>query len=78
MARGEAAGVGGPSYQPGSIRRQRRTRDQVRQLDAQILEVLRDDHPQSVRIGDLATVNIPASALHIFARDPARAGRQAS
>lgn len=49
MARGEAAGVGGHSYQPGSIRRRRRTLDQVRQLDAQILDVLRDDHPQSVR-----------------------------
>jgi hypothetical protein len=33
----------------GTIKRDRRTRAQVDQLDAQILQVLRSDHPQSVR-----------------------------
>ena len=36
------------------------------------------DHPQPVRIGDIATVNIPVPALHVFARDPARAGQRPS
>ena len=35
--------------QAGTIKRTRRTRAQVEQLDAQIMEVLRGDHPQSVR-----------------------------
>lgn len=33
----------------GTIKRRRRTRDQVDQLDHQILDVLQEDHPQSVR-----------------------------
>lgn len=37
------------AYQPRTIKRSRRTRDQVAQLDQQIFDVLRDDHPQSVR-----------------------------
>ena len=36
-------------YQAGQIKRRRRTKDQVEQLDRQIIEVLRADHPQSVR-----------------------------
>lgn len=36
-------------YRTGPIKRQRRTKSEVGQLDAQILEVLREDHPQSVR-----------------------------
>lgn len=36
-------------YRAGPIKRERRTREQIEQLDAQIIEVLRDDHPQSVR-----------------------------
>ena len=36
------------------------------------------DHPQAVRIGDVATVNIPVPALHVFARDPARTGQRPS
>lgn len=36
-------------YQPRTIKRTRRTRAQVDQLDDQIMEVLRADHPQSVR-----------------------------
>ena len=36
------------------------------------------DHPQAVRLGDVATVNIPVPALHVFARDPARAGQRPS
>lgn len=37
------------TYRAGTIKRIRRTRQQVEVLDAQIIEVLRDDHPQSVR-----------------------------
>ncbi|MCC6295788.1 MAG: hypothetical protein IT469_03665 [Pseudomonadales bacterium] len=36
-------------YEPRSIKRDRRTKAQIAQLDAQILEVLAADHPQSVR-----------------------------
>lgn len=36
------------------------------------------DHPQAVRLGDIATVNIPVPALHVFTRDPARAGQRPS
>ncbi|MEO8411049.1 MAG: ABC transporter ATP-binding protein [Propionivibrio sp.] len=36
------------------------------------------DHPIAVRSGDAATVHIPLSALHIFARDPARAAASAT
>lgn len=36
-------------YRAGTIKRERRTNARIEQLDAQILEVLRDDHPQSVR-----------------------------
>lgn len=37
------------TYQAGQIKRRRRTRDQVAALDRQIIDVLRADHPQSVR-----------------------------
>ena len=36
-------------YRASTIKRERRTRDRVELLDAQIIEVLREDHPQSVR-----------------------------
>ena len=36
-------------YQAGTLKRFRRTKAQLKQLDSQILDVLRDDHPQSVR-----------------------------
>ncbi|SEA74067.1 hypothetical protein [Nitrosospira multiformis] len=36
-------------YRAGTIKRVRRTAAQVEQLDRQIIEVLRQDHPQSVR-----------------------------
>lgn len=36
-------------YQAGRIKRRRRTRAEVDQLDEQIMDVLRADHPQSVR-----------------------------
>src|SRR4051812_41256964 len=36
-------------YQASPIKRRRRTAAQVRQLDRQILDVLDEDHPQSVR-----------------------------
>jgi hypothetical protein len=36
-------------YQAGPIKRRRRTADQVEQLEDQILAVLEEDHPQSVR-----------------------------
>lgn len=36
-------------YRPRTIKRQRRTRAEIDQLDAQIIDVLRNDHPQSVR-----------------------------
>lgn len=36
-------------YQPGAIKRERRTKARQQQLDAQILAVLQQDHPQSVR-----------------------------
>jgi hypothetical protein len=36
-------------YQPRSIKRRRRTDAQVGQLEEQIFEVLRADHPQSIR-----------------------------
>jgi hypothetical protein len=37
------------AYRARTIKRERRSRDRLEQLDAQILAVLRDDHPQSVR-----------------------------
>src|SRR6266571_3511253 len=37
------------AYRAGTIKRVRRTQTEVDQLDAQIIEVLRADHPQSVR-----------------------------
>lgn len=40
---------GGELYQAGRIKRRRRTQAQVAQLDQQIIAVLREDHPQSVR-----------------------------
>jgi len=36
-------------YRASTIKRQRRTRNELDQLDAQIIAVLRADHPQSVR-----------------------------
>jgi hypothetical protein len=36
-------------YRAGTVKRARRTKTQVEQLDTQILEVLDADHPQSVR-----------------------------
>ena len=36
-------------YRAGTITRERRTRTQVEQLDQQIIDVLVEDHPQSVR-----------------------------
>jgi hypothetical protein len=36
-------------YRASTIKRERRTRDRVELLDAQIIDVLREDHPQSVR-----------------------------
>lgn len=37
------------SYCAGTIKRKRRTADEMEQLDQQIIDVLRKDHPQSVR-----------------------------
>lgn len=37
------------SYRAGTIKRKRRTKAQVEQLDAQIIAALQQDHPQSVR-----------------------------
>jgi hypothetical protein len=37
------------AYRARTIKRERRTAERVAQLDAQILAVLREDHPQSVR-----------------------------
>jgi hypothetical protein len=37
------------AYRAGTIKRERRTNARIEQLDNQILEVLREDHPQSVR-----------------------------
>ena len=42
-------GDGGVTYQARQIKRRRRTKAQVEQLDAQILDVLLEDHPQSIR-----------------------------
>ena len=36
------------TYPPGLIKRRRRTRVQTDQLDAQIVAILREDHPQSI------------------------------
>jgi len=36
------------------------------------------DHPSSVAAGDAVTVNVPASALHVYPRDPARSIRLSS
>ena len=36
-------------YVAGTLKRQRRTKDRMTALDAQIMAVLREDHPQSVR-----------------------------
>jgi hypothetical protein len=41
--------TGATVYRARTIKRDRRTADRVAQLDAQILGVLREDHPQSVR-----------------------------
>ena len=38
-----------PIYGAGTLKRDRRTKAQIEQLDRQIIDVLRDDHPQSVR-----------------------------
>jgi hypothetical protein len=38
-----------PVYRAGTIKRGRRTKAQIEQLDGQILAVLMEDHPQSVR-----------------------------
>jgi hypothetical protein len=37
------------SYRASTIKHRRRTQSEVDQLDAQIIEVLRADHPHSVR-----------------------------
>jgi hypothetical protein len=37
------------AYRAGTIKRRRRSREQIEQLDNQILEVLAEDHPQSIR-----------------------------
>ncbi len=37
------------AYRTGTIKRDRRTKGRVDQLDEQIIAVLREDHPQSVR-----------------------------
>lgn len=37
------------AYRAGTIKRKRRTRDEIEQLDRQILDVLSQDNPQSVR-----------------------------
>lgn len=37
------------TYRAGTIKRERRTKARVAQLDAQIIAVLKEDHPQSVR-----------------------------
>src|SRR6266478_3106773 len=37
------------AYRARTIKRERRSRDRLDQLDRQILDVLRVDHPQSVR-----------------------------
>lgn len=37
------------TYRAGTLKRERRTKREVVQLDSQILDVLRADHPQSVR-----------------------------
>jgi hypothetical protein len=36
-------------YQAGQIKRRRRTADQIATLEQQIIQVLTDDHPQSIR-----------------------------
>ena len=36
-------------YRAGTLKRIRRTDAQLEQLDAQIIAVLKEDHPQSVR-----------------------------
>jgi hypothetical protein len=41
--------VAGEIYRSGPIKRDRRTNARVEQLDKQIIEVLQEDHPQSVR-----------------------------
>lgn len=38
-----------PVYRPSTIKRTRRTREEVGQLDRQIFEALKRDHPQSIR-----------------------------
>jgi hypothetical protein len=40
---------GNPVYRTGTIKRRRRTKAQVEQLDRQLLAVIEADHPQSVR-----------------------------
>ena len=44
-----SAALPNPIYQAGRIKRARRTAAQVGQLEQQILDVLAEDHPQSVR-----------------------------
>lgn len=44
-----SAAISNQFYRAGTIKRKRRTDAQVGQLDKQIIDVLREDHPQSVR-----------------------------
>jgi hypothetical protein len=41
--------MAGAAYRAGTVKRHRRTQAQTEQLDQQIIDVLRADHPQSVR-----------------------------
>ena len=49
MGRERVSSIVTQVYQARQIKRRRRTKDQVEQLDQQILEVLAEDHPQSTR-----------------------------
>lgn len=43
------SGTTAPVYEARTIKRERRTKDRVEQLDRQIIDALQKDHPQSVR-----------------------------
>jgi hypothetical protein len=49
VGRAMSAAANGAVYGAGAIKRRRRTGAQVDQLERQILEILEEDHPQSVR-----------------------------
>lgn len=58
-------------YRAGTLKRDRRTRERMDTLDDQIIAVLAEDHPQSVR--DVEAEAMPAHTLRAMLRDEVEA-----